>query len=359
MKRFLTVLTVLFLFSGSAFAVGAGFGMRGVAMGGTGIAIASDVISAAYFNPAGLANGSNFDAQVFAGGNPDLITAAENKDFLSDNFDTNMNINNATATAGFGLSLKNIGVSVLADGTGTLSHNGGSIISGNANAQVVASMPITLAMASPTSDKSDSSMAFGLNIKPIQLYGGSLGFLLGVAAQSQLTGSGMGFDLGMQAKLSKNVSFGIVARNIATSYSFTRKTQLGTINGSGDFTPSGLETSSKGTENLAPEVGIGFGIGLPDTGTLIALDMVNYSYPDKNDLNNSISTNDLHIGVEQSIFNAVLLRAGYFNYSPTSDTFYTYGVGMNIAPFDIGVAVANSQKDQNSSSSLIQIGMAL
>jgi hypothetical protein len=359
MKRFLAVLTVLFLFSGSAFAVGTGFGMRGMAMGGTGIAVAGDVISSAYFNPAGLANGSNIDAQLFAGGNPDLIAAAGNKDFLSDNFDADMNIKNASAMAGLGISLRNIGISVLSNATGSLSHNGGSTLSGGANAQVLAVVPVTLATKISASGSNESSISVGLNIKPVQLYGGGLNILLGGAVQSQLSGSGMGFDLGMQTKLNPNVSFGAVVRNIATSYTFTRRTQLGTIDGAGNFTSVGLESTKKGTDTIAPEVGIGFGIGMPATGTLIALDVENYSYPDQNDLNQSISTNDIHIGLEQGIFNAIVLRGGYFTYGPTSDTFYTYGIAMNIYPFDIGMAAANSSKDKNSSSTLIQVGVAL
>lgn len=367
MKRFVAVLTVLFLFSGSAFAIGAGYGMRGMAMGGTGIAIANDVISAAYFNPAGLAYGPNFDAQFFAGGDQQLITAAQNKKFLSDNFDADMNLNGAKAMAGVGLSFKNVGVSVLADATGTLNHKGGDVWRGVANAQVVASTPITLAteFSKPgTTDSNEASIAVGLNLKPINLYGGGLDFTTPVfATQTQMTGSGFGFDLGMQTKISPKVSFGVVVRNIATSYTYTTKKQGGTIDGFGEFSPypgSTFEVTSNGPDTLAPEVGVGFGFGNPETGTLVALDVENYSYADSGNKNQSLSATDIHLGVEQGlIFNGVVLRAGYFNYSPTNDIFYTYGVGVNAGPLNVGLAATNSQKDENASSSLIQVGITL
>ena len=354
---------VLFLFSGSAFAVGTGFGMRAMGMGGTGIAIANDVVSAAYFNPAGIMYGPNFEAQLSAGGNPELITAAGNKDFLSSNFDTDMNINNAAASAAFGLSFDKIGISALTNATGSLSHNGGSTLSGGANALAVAMVPLTfgtMLSSSPSSSEFSPSTAIGMNVKSVQLYGGSLNILLGGAVQSQLAGSGMGFDLGIQTKLTPMLSYGLVVRNIATSYTATNKTQLGTIDGSGTFTASGLETSSKSTNTIAPEVGVGMGFGNINTGTLVAVDLENYSYADNGNANRSKTANDLHIGIEQGIlFNLVMLRVGYFNYAPTDDTFYTYGVGMNMGPLSLGMAEANSQKDSTASSLLVQVGVEL
>jgi hypothetical protein len=358
-KILIPVMMVLFLFSCSAFAVGMGFGMRGMGMGGTGIAIANDIVSAAYFNPAGLMYAPDFETQLSAAGNPDIVTAAGNKNFLADNFDADMNINNAAASSSFGLSLRKVGISVLTNATGSLSHNGGSTLSGGANAQAIAMVPVTFGTVL-SKPETFPSTAVGMNIKSVQLYGGGLNILLGAAAQSQLAGTGMGFDFGIQTKLTPTISYGLVVRNIATSYTVTNKTQLGTIDGSGTFTAGGLETSSKSTNTIAPEVGIGIGFGIPITGTLIACDLENYSYPDNGNANRSKTANDLHIGIEQGIlFNALMLRVGYFNYAPTDDTFYTCGVGMNAGLLSIGIAEANSQKDSTASSLLVQIGVEL
>jgi hypothetical protein len=226
---------------------------------------------------------------------------------------------------------------------------------------VIAASPITLATEIPMSGSNEQSIAIGMNLKPIQIYGGGLNFLLGIARETQLTGSGMGFDLGIQTKLNKNTSFGVVVRNIATSYTYTSKSQWGTIDGSGSFTAwTTAESTTRGPDTVAPEVGIGFGITMPETDTLVALDVENYSYADNGNLNKSLIANDIHIGVEQAIlFNGLVFRAGYFSYSPTKDTFFTYGLAMNIYPFDFGMAASNSQKDQSASSALIQLGVTL
>jgi hypothetical protein len=124
----------------------------------------------------------------------------------------------------------------------------------------------------------------------------------------------------------------------------------------------GPDIEEKSTYNPAAEVGVGVGVVIPLTGTLIAADIVNYSAPDTSDMDkfdpNELNTyNDLHLGIEQGVlFNTVMLRMGYYNDGPSQDSYYTYGLGVYLGQLNIGVAAANSQNDMNNSLAMAQIG---
>ncbi len=80
---------------------------------------------------------------------------------------------------------------------------------------------------------------------------------------------------------------------------------------------------------------------------------------DNGNINKTTSYSDTHLGIEKGFFlNTLMLRAGYYTYGPTSDTFYTYGLGLNVGPASIGVAAANSVKDSVNSIASAQIGVA-
>lgn len=358
MKRTLLLVSVCLLaLTVSCFAVGAGVGIRAMGMGGTGIATAND-ITAAYFNPAGLMYGpSNFETQLFAGGTGGQIQAlsdaAADPDYLAKHFDEDLNIN-ANMNAGLGISADKIGISLLTQASGVFTHPASSISSGQIAANAIAMVPLTLGSTFSTPGMPFASMSVGVNLKSIQVFGGGVAITApGVGTRTQTTGTGFGFDIGMQTKLTPLISLGAVVRNISASYDVKTKSQAVTVGPDGKISDAGPETETKTSKTLAPETGVGVGVTIPITGTLLAADAENYSIPgDK-------SYDDFHLGVEQGFFlNMVMLRAGYYTDGPTEDTFYTYGLGFNMGPVSLGVAAANSTKDSINSVSSAQVGVA-
>ena len=357
MKRSLIFVLVLMLISSvSCFATGAGFGVRSMGMGGTGIATAND-ITAAYFNPAGLMYGpENFELQTFAGGTGGqiqaLADAASDPEYLSKNFDQDLNIS-ANMNAGLGISVKKVGVSLLAEATGSFVHPASSKSSGQIIAEAIAMTPLTLGSTFSTPGLPIASMSVGVNLKPIQIFGGGVKITgVGVGTKTISAGSGFGFDIGMQTKITPLLSFGAVIRNLSASYDVKTKSQGVTVGTDGTITDVGAETETKTSDTLAPEVGIGVGVSMPLTGTLVAVDAENYSVAgDK-------SYDDFHVGIEQGVMGLLVCRAGYFTYGPTEDSYYTYGLGLNLGPASLGVAAANSTKDCINSVSSAQLGVA-
>jgi len=358
MKRALLLVTAFeLMFTVGCFAVGVGYGVRAMGMGGTGIATAND-ITAAYFNPAGLMYGpENFELQTFAGGTAGqiqaLADAASDPDYLSKHFDENLNLS-ANMNAGLGFSVRKVGISLLAKGSGSFVHPASSILSGQVLAEAIAMAPLTLGSTFSTPGLPIASMSVGVNLNSIQIYGGGVKVTgLGTGTRYQSIGSGFGFDIGMQTKITPLISLGAVVRNLSASYTTKTKSQGVTVAADGTLTDVGAETEVKSSDTLAPETGIGVGFSLPIIGTLIAVDEENYSVAgDK-------SYTDTHIGLEQGLFfNAVMLRAGYFTDGPTEDTFYTYGLGLKMGPADIGFAAANSVNDSTNSLASAQVGVA-
>jgi hypothetical protein len=360
MKRSLFLASVLVLMlAANCFAVGAGVGIRSMGMGGTGIATSND-ITAAYFNPAGLMSGpENFEFQTYAGGTGGqiqaLADAAEDPDYLSNNFDEDLNIT-AKMNAQLGISVKKVGISLLADARGVFFHPANSVSRGLIYAQAIAMTPLTLGSTFSTPGLPVASMSVGVNLKPIQIFAGGVevsSTVPGTGTRQSTTGTGFGFDIGMQTKITPFVTLGAVIRNLSASYTTTTKTQNITVAPDGTFTDVGAETQKKTTDTLAPETGIGVGVSIPLIGTLIAADAENYSVPgDK-------SYDDFHLGIEQGMLaNLVMLRLGYYTDGPAEDTFYTYGIGLNMGPATIGIAAANSSKDSVNSVSSAQLGVA-
>jgi hypothetical protein len=326
-------------------------------MGGTGIATAND-ISAAYFNPAGLMFGAdNIDCQAFVGGTTGQIQAlsdaAANPDYFANNFDTTLDIN-AMAHLMAGVSVRKVGITILASGNGSFTHPANSTSSGAVLANATVMAPITLGSSFGTPGLPVASIAFGVNLKPIQTFGGGVIVHSGPGNSTQVssTGSGFGFDIGMETKVTPLVTVGAVVRNISSSVSTKTKTQHVTVLPDGTLTDVGNETSDTSADTIPPEVGIGVGVSLPVTGTLVAVDAENYGIAgDK-------SYDDFHVGIEQGLMGTILLRAGYFTDGPAEDAFYTYGLGFNLGPANIGFAAANSTKDSVNSVASAQVGVA-
>lgn len=369
MKKLSIFALIIVIYAGSVFAVGAGIGVRSAAMGGTGIATANDVVSSAYFNPACLMGAAeNVDVQMTGGGATESLTdladaVTGGSDFISHNFDKALNVG-GSVSGGFGVSVRKIGLSVIANGFGSFNKPANALtfnILGNANAMI----PLTLGSTFTTPGLPIASLSVGVNLKAIEIAQVNTNVVQsniptphGAGSISQTTGSGFGFDIGAQAKVTPLVTVGAVVRNLSASANVTNKTKQITVDPLGNVT-EGAEVDTNTTYTPAPETGIGAGVVIPITGTLIACDLENYSAPDKGNPNNSISYTDTHIGIEQGIlFNTIMLRFGYFTYGAADDTFYTMGLGVNAGPASLGVAAANSVKDSNNSVAMAQLGVA-
>lgn len=373
MKRYLFMVSVFMLIlTVSCFAIGAGVGIRAMGMGGTGIATAND-ITAAYFNPAGLMYGpENFEFQTSLGGatqglNDIMNMASSTTNFLQDTYANDLSVGGSLAL-GLGGSVRKVGLSAFAEPAVHLDHKANTL----AYSSYVTGMgyvPLTVGSTFSTPGLPIATMSVGVNLKAIALINASASaaqtsLVTGEGNMNVSSGSGFGFDIGAQAKITPLITVGAVIRNLSASTSIITKSKNITINPDpSDLTKAvvteGPETETKTTYSPAPEIGVGAGFVVPLTGTLIACDLENYSLPTNGDYNKSTSYSDTHIGIEQAVlFNIVMLRLGYFTYGPTEDTFYTYGLGINLGPVSLGASAANSSKDSVNSMAMAQLGAA-
>ncbi|MFH1709738.1 MAG: hypothetical protein ABH860_01540 [bacterium] len=373
MKRSMLLVSVFVLMlTASCFAIGSGIGVRAMGMGGTGIATAND-ITAAYFNPAGLMYGPEyFELQIAAGYAPQGLTdiqdmASSTTNFIQDTYAKDLSLDTSFAL-GLGLSVRKIGLSGWGTGAVSMSHTANtftysSYLTGLGYA------PLTLGSTFATPGIPIASMSVGVNLKAISVLNATASVAqtsptTGAGSMTLSSGSGFGFDIGAQTKITPFINLGAVIRNLSASANILTKTTNVTVapdpaDPTKAVVTDGAETETKSTYTPPVEIGIGVGVVVPIIGTLIAVDLENYSLPENNNQNKSTTYTDTHIGIEQGILADILkLRAGYYTYGPTSDAFYTCGLGLNLGPLSIGAAVANSTKDASDSLVSAQLGMA-
>jgi hypothetical protein len=366
MKKLLIFACMTMIFASASFAIGSGIGARSMAMGGTGIAIANDVATAAYFNPAALMYGpENFETQLLGGGAVQGLTGiieafSSGDNFITDNFDKDYNIH-SSISGGLGVSVRKVGISAIATGNANFTKPANAL-EFTLDGSMTGAVPLTLGSTFSTPGLPIASLSVGVNLKAIAsaslVTNVTQTGLSGKGTMSSSIGSGFGFDIGAMGKLTPLISLGGVIRNLSASENILTKSKTIYVSGTGDVTDE-AETETRSTYSPAPEVGIGAGIVIPITGTLIACDFENYSSPDKGNLRESISYTDTHIGIEQGVlFNLVMLRCGYFTYGAMEDSYYTYGLGLNAGPLNMGLAAANSVTDSRNSSNMAQIGMS-
>jgi hypothetical protein len=370
MKKSIIFAFVLVISSSLCFAVGAGPSVRSMGMGGTGIATAND-ITAAYFNPAGLMFGpENFEAQLFGGGATNGLSSIANAISDSSNFVENNLADafsgNASVAGGLGISVKKIGLSAIAIGNVNFNKPAFDItpplditkFKFSFSGQGELDVPLTLGSSISTPGLPIAQLAVGVNLKSISLDLFNTTVKAGQGTSFVGQGAGFGFDIGAQAKVTPLIMVGAVVRNLSASVNMATQTSGVSLDSTGKLQTLS-EVDDHKTITPAPQTGIGAGVIIPITGTLVAMDLENYSTYDNGSLTKTTSYTDTHFGVEQGMFfNTVMLRAGYYTYGPTSDTFYTYGLGFNMGPASLGLAAANSVKDCVNSMCMAQMGVA-
>jgi len=373
MKRTMFLAFVLLLVSAvGCFAIGTGVGVRAMGMGGTGIATAND-ITAAYFNPAGLMYGpENFELQIFAGGatqglNEIIEMAGSTTNFLENTYANDLNVGGSLGL-GLGTSVRKVGLGAFVNGAVNISHKANTLAY-SSYLTTMASVPLTLGSTFSTPGLPIASMSVGVNLKALAILNASANvsqtsLVTGEGSMSTSLGSGFGFDIGAQGKITPLITVGAVIRNLSASANVLTKRNTITVNPDPSDPTKAVVTEVeqpdvKSTYTPPAEVGVGVGVVVPITGTLIAVDLENYSFPDENNENKSASYTDTHIGLEQGVlFNLVMLRAGYYTDGPSEDSYYTYGLGFNLGPVSLGVAAANSVKDSINSVACAQLGAA-
>ncbi len=338
MKRIVTsILSVLILVSISLPAWGSiGLGTRAMGMGGAFTAVADDE-SAFYWNPAGITQ-VRFASLMFGAG-----FQGEEFDFITDTID---NISD----------MEELDPRVFEDGRGYLNLGLiGGVTTRYAGANFYSESSFSVKKDSTASTQSldvelfslnygtltlaskiKGNISVGLNIKKLVAgIGGSdvdLNFTdLVNPANKQVSetyyakGDGMAFDLGVLYRLSDQVKFGFIARNVAGKIDWETGEKVNFIKDeTEDYYPD---------EDLPKEYSVGVSYR-PFKNTLLAFDVQKCDYrppftPEQT---------RFRIGFEQTaLWNIIALRLGAFT-NKSEPLAVTAGLGFKLGPLAIGVA---------------------
>lgn len=319
-----------------------GAGARGLAMGGAQIATTEDAY-AGFWNPAGLSelrghsSYSLMHAEYFAGiGKYDYFSAATP---IGDP---------AKATAGFGVSFLRFAVDdipntlFLVEPDGTINYN-------NIRSFSSADYAVLLSFGQTIFSDDQRNFSFGTNAKIIHRAVGTFAKAWGV-----------GLDAGLQYR-SKKISFGVVVRDITTTYnawrfSFTdkEKEMLYLTNN---------QIPIKSVEMTAPRLYLGaaYNTDLNEKFSFLGELNLELSFDgQRNVLLSSKAMNlDPRLGIEMNYAKTISLRMGVYNFQKglkDGDTtnlskVWIYqpgvGVGFNIKQFRVDYAFTNLANQSN------------
>ena len=365
-KSILACLILGLIASSSAFAMPSGIlpygvGAKYAAMGGAGASLVDD-IAAAYYNPAGMYRSGGMDLKIGAGtasdGSDQLMKVFGNMTnpakFLSDNFSSSLDIN-GNANAMLGLSIANIGLSVMPAGNLRLLKAAntldGTILGGG---------------------YSDSALTFGYGLKIPYLAKAGVGINLkyihnaavsaAVAASGATTTmtntvtqySGMGFDVGLQGTLdvipTAPISVAVVYKDLASNLNGTAQVSAGTFN-----TLTGAEITPMTTVSDGPIAGtsvpstlvIGASGQIPLIGLKVAADI--------DTIGGNTPYSVTHIGLEYPLaMGLVNLRIGKI--SGSNVDMFTYGAGILKDTINIAMISDNKNSKNNQMIADVHIG---
>ena len=319
-----------------------GAGARGLAMGGAQIATTEDAY-AGFWNPAGLselrghASYSLMHAEYFAGiGKYDYFSAASP---IGDP---------AKATSGLGISLLRFAVDdipntlFLVEPDGTINYN-------NIRSFSSADYAMLISFGQTLFSDSEKNFSFGTNAKVIHRSVGKFAKAWGV-----------GLDAGLQYR-SKKISFGLVIRDITTTYnawrfSFTDKEKE-------MLYLSNNQIPIKSVELTAPRLYIGaaYNTDLNEKFSFMGELNLELSFDgQRNVLLSSKALNmDPRVGIEMNYAKTIALRMGVYNFQrglkdgdvTNLSTVWIYqpgvGVGFNVKQFRIDYAFTNLANQSN------------
>lgn len=335
MKRtIVSILSVVMLISVSLPAYGGiGFGTRAMGMGGAFTAVADDE-SAFYWNPAGITQ-VRFASLMFGVG-----AQGEDFDFISDTIDNisdneELNMDDFEDGRGYlnlgligGITTRFVGVNFYSESSvGTEKDD--SILDVGASSFNYGAVTIAA--------KIKEKIAVGCNIKRVAAGIGG-GFVEIDISELKLEsetfygdGEGLAFDLGVLYRLSDQVKFGFIARNIGDDIKIDGKLT--------DYVAGGDEVEWSDTVDLPREYAVGVSYR-PFKNTLLAGDI------QKCDAR--LFTKEqtrFRVGFEQTaLWNIFALRLGAYTNKGESPAF-TAGLGFKLGPLAIGVAGVREEYD--------------
>lgn len=282
-----------------------GIGARALGMGDAFVAVADDE-TAVYWNPAGITQIGHFSlvpALAFGTDNwAELWQAVNSASAGQSPVLTGSQLAPAAlvgvVTSRFAVSeLISAGATADVPGDGTASLNGG----GEAATIVTGAVPFQIA------NMKQGTVAVGVNVKFVQTYGGSITYNLstGAITDNTLSGSGIGFDAGLLARLGDFVQIGAMARDVYAN-----------------------------VPGHALRLDGGVAAKVPFFGTRVAASIQDYTPGD--------SAFSVHVGAEQVLLGLLAARAGaYWESGGLGSLWYTAGAGIALGPLVIDLGVAS------------------
>lgn len=322
-----------------------GFGTRAMGMGGAFTAVADDE-SAFYWNPAGITQ-VRFASLMFGAG-----AQGEDFDFIEDTIDNisdakRLDFHDFEDGRGYlnlgiigGITTRYVGVNIYSE-TSIGTEKEGLKLEVEASSFNYGAVTIAANIR--------EKISVGCNIKKV--VAGLGGGLVEVNESNPLEdttsktyygdGQGMAFDLGALYRLSDQVKFGFIARNIGGDIDLDGKITSYYPN------PEGVETDWPKTVDLPREYAVGVSYR-PFKNTLLAGDI------QKCDAR--LFTKEqtrVRVGFEQTaLWNIFALRLGAYTNKGESPAF-TAGLGFKLGPLAIGVAGVREEYDDKKADELL------
>lgn len=331
MKRILTSIIMVFLLIALALPASGsvGLGTRAMGMGGAFTAVADDE-SAFYWNPAGITQVKFFSVMIGAG------AQGEDFDFLEDTLDNisdteklnplDFELGKGYLNLGLigGVTTRFVGVNFYSENSISMDHPDLTTL----NIDLTSFNYGALTIAANIKEK----ISIGLNVKKVMagIGGGRVALdeehpLNSINETSYADGDGIGFDLGVLYRLSDQVKFGFIARNLGGDIDLEGKTMK--------YLPTETEEKYSPSLELPKEYSVGVSYR-PFKNTLLSFDV------QKCDSRPPYTPEQtrFRIGFEQTaLWNIIALRLGAFT-NKSEAMALTAGLGLNLGPLEIGVA---------------------
>lgn len=346
MKRILAFgFSVILLLAMAVPALGAiGFGTRAMGMGGAFTAVADDE-SAFYWNPAGITQ-VKFASVMFGVG-----AQGEGFDFISDTIDNisdleRLNPSDFELGRGYlnlgllgGITTRFVGVNFYSETSISVDHPELQTLDVAASSFNYGTVTIAA--------KIKEDIAIGLNLK--QVIAGIGGSAVDVIDSTNQTfyadGEGISYDLGVLYRLSDQVTFGFIARNLGGEIDVDGKIKT--------YLPTETEKDISDSMDLPKEYAVGVSYR-PFKTTLLAFDI------QKCDVRLPFTPEQtrFRIGFEQTaLWNIIALRLGAFT-NKGEPMALTAGIGFNLGPLEIGVAgVKEEINGEDATQALVTAGI--
>lgn len=317
-----TIILSLSLVSAAA-AESRGFGARSLGMGGAFTAVADDA-TAAYWNPAGLSQVRYFSFTPSLGVKGDPQKAMDGLDLDNRSQLPPLTAGDAALDGMVGLNLNGLGFNVMAYSDYHVVENTGETI-GTADGSLAAS--VTLAR------EFTDVLALGTNVKYLHMKGLQINNDANDPSVPERNyvekadANGLAFDVGALFKLGKVVRVGAALRNLGPDLEFAGNRR--------NYVNQGV-TAYEYTEELPTSLSMGASVSPPLTGLLVAADVERYF---------ESGESVYRIGVEQTVLNVVKLRAGAGKSSLGDELALSAGIGFQVGPAMVDVAVVGDNHD--------------